>query len=50
MERNTAAERLIIVARELSAALTDLRFAPPVSHVYNPLTYAWSAHADYLQR
>ena len=50
MERNTAAERLIIAARELSAALSDLRFAPPVSHVYNPLTYAWSAHADYLQR
>ncbi len=50
MERNTAAERLIIAARELSAALSDLRFAPPVSHVYNPLTYAWSAHSDYLQR
>jgi single-strand selective monofunctional uracil DNA glycosylase len=27
-----------------------LKFAPPVAHVYNPLTYAWQAHADYLRR
>lgn len=50
MERSTTAERLIAAARELSASLTNLRFASPVSHVYNPLTYAWSAHADYLCR
>ena len=27
-----------------------MRFAPPVSHVYNPLDYAWPAHEDYLRR
>ncbi|HNF61364.1 MAG TPA: single-stranded DNA-binding protein [Rhodocyclaceae bacterium] len=37
-------------ARELSAALAPMRFAAPVSHVYNPLAYAWAPHADYLRR
>jgi single-strand selective monofunctional uracil DNA glycosylase len=27
-----------------------LKFAAPVTHVYNPLTYAWPAHAEYLRR
>ena len=27
-----------------------LRFAAPVTHVYNPLDYAWKAHAAYLER
>jgi single-strand selective monofunctional uracil DNA glycosylase len=30
--------------------LATLRFSPPVSHVYNPLTYAWAAHEAYLRR
>ena len=25
-------------------------FAPPVTHIYNPLTYAWKAHEEYLRR
>ncbi|HMV63520.1 MAG TPA: single-stranded DNA-binding protein [Rhodocyclaceae bacterium] len=37
-------------ARELSAALAPMRFAAPVSHVYNPLAYAWAPYADYLRR
>lgn len=37
-------------ARTLSDTLDRLRFAPPVSHVYNPLTYAWAPNAVYLQR
>jgi single-strand selective monofunctional uracil DNA glycosylase len=28
----------------------ELRFAPPVTHVYNPLDYAWAAHEAYLRR
>jgi single-strand selective monofunctional uracil DNA glycosylase len=28
----------------------ELHFAPPVTHVYNPLEYAWEAHAAYLRR
>ena len=45
-----SASSLIAAARDLSAALAPLTFAPPVSHVYNPLEYAWAPHAAYLQR
>ncbi len=38
------------VARNLSAALRQLRFAAPVTHVYDPLDYAWPAHREYLRR
>ena len=41
---------MIAAARELSAEAEKLRFAPPVTHVYNPLSYAWSAHEQYLAR
>ena len=30
--------------------LAPLQFAPPVTHVYNPLDYAWSPHARYLEK
>ena len=45
-----SAKALIDAARELSATVDTLRFAPPVSHVYNPLDYAWEVHRSYLQR
>lgn len=38
------------VAKNLSAALRPLRFAAPVTHVYDPLDYAWAAHREYLRR
>lgn len=38
------------VARRLSAAAATLRFGAPVTHVYNPLEYAWRPHAAYLER
>jgi single-strand selective monofunctional uracil DNA glycosylase len=41
---------LVSIARELGEAVDELRFAPPVAHVYNPLDYAWPAHAQYLER
>lgn len=44
------AERLITAARELSAAVAPMRFAAPVTHVYNPLDYAWAPHEEYLRR
>ncbi|HCN68058.1 MAG TPA: single-stranded DNA-binding protein [Candidatus Accumulibacter sp.] len=51
MERDEAvATALIAAARELSDRLSQLSFGPPVSHVYDPLTYAWSAHESYLRR
>lgn len=43
-------EELIESARRLRDAVGKLRFAPPVSHVYNPLDYAWAAHETYLRR
>lgn len=36
-------------ARELSDACNSLRFRKPVTHVYNPLEYAWAAHDQYLK-
>lgn len=51
MERDAdVAEALIAAARQLSARLATLRFAPPVTHVYDPLTYARAAHETYLRR
>lgn len=43
-------EALITAARDLSRQLTPLRFSEPVSHVYNPLEYAATAHEQYLTR
>lgn len=43
-------EPLIRAARELRAAVDTLRFSAPVSHVLNPLDYAWAPHEAYLQR
>ena len=41
---------MIESAGRLRDAVGKLRFAPPVSHVYNPLEYAWTAHEVYLRR
>ncbi|MGB3561559.1 MAG: uracil-DNA glycosylase family protein [Thermoanaerobaculia bacterium] len=30
--------------------MEEIRFGPPVTHVYNPLCYAWNAHEQYLRR
>ncbi|MEN1680532.1 MAG: uracil-DNA glycosylase family protein [Planctomycetota bacterium] len=45
-----AADRAIAAAKELSAAVDAMRFAAPVTHVYNPLDYAWPMHEAYLRR
>ena len=44
------AEVLAAAARKLSDEVERLDFAPPVSHIYNPLTYAWVPHELYLRR
>lgn len=44
------AQALLDAARELSASLASLRFAPPVAHVYDPLTYAWAPYEAYVRR
>jgi len=41
---------LIAAARRLCRAVDRLNFAAPVTHVYNPLRYAWRAHEIYLRR
>lgn len=38
------------IARRLVSNLKSLRFAAPVTHVYNPLEYAWAPHKEYLER
>ena len=43
-------EALVVAAHELSAKVERLDFAPPVSHIYNPLAYAWAPHELYLRR
>ncbi|KAA0212161.1 MAG: single-stranded DNA-binding protein [Lautropia sp.] len=45
-----SATALIRAARELSRAVSTLRFGPPVAHVYNPLDYAWAPHEAWLRR
>ena len=46
-DRSRGASDLEVVARE---RCSRLRFGPPVTHIYNPLEYAWPAHAEYLRR
>ncbi len=41
---------LIEATSQLSRAVDQLTFADPVTHVYNPLNYAWQAHQAYLKR
>jgi single-strand selective monofunctional uracil DNA glycosylase len=44
-----AAPSLISISRQLSKAMQPLRFAAPVTHVYNPLAHAWDVHRRYLK-
>lgn len=37
------------ISRELSKAVSGLRFSAPVTHVYNPLEYAAASHRRYLE-
>jgi single-strand selective monofunctional uracil DNA glycosylase len=41
---------LIRISRRLARAVSALAFAPPVTHVYNPLVYARAPHEAYLAR
>lgn len=38
------------ISRRLARATDELRFAPPIACVYNPLIYARKAHETYLDR
>ncbi len=41
---------LSAAAQSLTDQLRSLDFPAPVSHIYNPLQYAWAAHELYLKR
>ena len=42
-------EAIISSARTLRDDVSGLKFAPPVTHVYNPLDYAWAGHEAYVR-
>ena len=46
----TRSGELLRAAEALSIQLRKLSFAPPITHVYNPLEYAREPHARYLAR
>jgi len=50
MTASSLALAAIAAAQHLSQHVEAMRFASPVTHVYNPLTYAWAAHETYLRR
>ena len=50
MTHSDAARAAIAAAHRLSDTLAPMRYAPPVSHVYDPLSYAWPVHQAYLAR
>jgi single-strand selective monofunctional uracil DNA glycosylase len=50
LKPDVTSHQLIAAARKLSARVGRLKFKPPVSHLYNPLVYAWAAHELYLQK
>ncbi|MEZ4462223.1 MAG: single-stranded DNA-binding protein [bacterium] len=37
------------ISKKLSKEVDTLAFAEPVTHVYNPLDYAWNLHAQFLE-
>ncbi|HST31630.1 MAG TPA: uracil-DNA glycosylase family protein [Chthoniobacterales bacterium] len=46
----SVSESLIASAGRLGVVVGKLKFAAPVTHIYNPLDYAWRAHELYLRR
>ena len=42
-------KELTDVSKWLVVQLAPLEFGPPVTHVYNPLEYAWAPHERYLK-
>ncbi len=47
---NSTARDLVDAAKQLSDSVDRLTFAEPVTHVYNPLSYAWRPHQAYLSK
>jgi len=49
MAKRSNPKSLIEIDRQLGKALDRLSFTPPVTHVYNPLIYAWDPHRQFLE-
>ncbi len=45
-----ATKGLLRAAEDLRDGVDGLRFAEPVTYVYNPLNYAWPVHRAYIER
>jgi single-strand selective monofunctional uracil DNA glycosylase len=50
MKSTTITEALIAAARRLRSDTSRMKFKPPVTHVYNPLVYAWAPYEAYLRK
>nr|MEE4267978.1 uracil-DNA glycosylase family protein [Candidatus Krumholzibacteria bacterium] len=48
--RNAFARQVLVETAGLRDAVDALTFSPPVTHVYNPLAYAWRTHSQYVAR
>ena len=44
------AEEVLHAAAALRDAVEPLKFGKPITHVYNPLTYAWAPHESYIRK
>ncbi|MEM1211685.1 MAG: uracil-DNA glycosylase family protein [Planctomycetota bacterium] len=49
-KRAALSDGMMASARALSATMDGLRFGEPVTHIYNPLRYAWAMHEAFLQK
>jgi single-strand selective monofunctional uracil DNA glycosylase len=48
--KDSGADALVAAARSLGRSVARLHFGAPVTHVYNPLSYARRPHESYLSR
>ena len=44
------ADQLITSTQKLSKQVETFRFSDPVTHIYNPLNYAWDSHKSYIEK
>lgn len=47
---NSGAGAVLLAEKHMSEQLSSLKFSRPVTHVYDPLKYAWKPHEWYVLR
>ena len=50
LQPSVISRALVRAAKRLCQEVDTLKFSPPITHVYNPLRYAWAPHKLYLQK